>query len=149
MCTKNVHTSRWRPSNQFVRPRVIQIGRFNRSQGHASLCSDLPRIIQISAVGPVANEVHHFWALPFGLNTAPLIFMRIVESIASHIRQSHCLNSRACVSLRLAVQTPRSRNPSRIGARDIWVPPISGMGGQFREVISDPKSEFRVSRPLL
>ena len=42
------------------------------------------------AVSP--TEVYHFLALPFGLNTAPLVFTRIVESIASHIRQSHCLH---------------------------------------------------------
>ena len=37
------------------------------------------------------TNVYHFRALPFRLNTAPLVFTQIVEFIATHIRQSHCL----------------------------------------------------------
>ena len=37
------------------------------------------------------TDVYQFRALPFGLNTVPLIFTRIVESIASHLRLNFCL----------------------------------------------------------
>ena len=34
------------------------------------------------------TEVYYFRALPFGLNTVPLVFTRIVKSIASYLRLS-------------------------------------------------------------
>ena len=37
----------------------------------------------------------------------------------------------------------------RIGTRDCYVPPISGVGGQFGEIISGPRSGFRVYRSTL
>ena len=42
------------------------------------------------AVSP--TEVYHFRALPFGLNIAPLAFIRIVENVAGYKRQMFSLH---------------------------------------------------------
>ena len=39
--------------------------------------------------------MYHFRARPFVLNTVPLIFTRIVEAIASYMRQKFCLHMHA------------------------------------------------------
>ena len=47
------------------------------------------RYLQV-ALSP--TEVFYLRALPFGLNTAPLIFTRIVQSIARYLGQKHSLH---------------------------------------------------------
>ena len=65
------------------------------------------------------------------------------------LHETEILSTCACVSRRLAVPTSRLRDPSPVGTRDRCVPPVSGVGSQLGEVISDPQSEFRVSRSSL
>ena len=65
---------------------------FDRSQGRISSCSDSPRSFRSLRLALSPTKRLHVRALPFSLNTAPLIFTHIVESIASHIRQKHCLH---------------------------------------------------------
>ena len=92
--------------------------------------------------------MYYFWALIFSLNTAPVIFTRIVESMARNLRQNHCLHVHVYLDNWLFQHQDREIL-LELAPGIVCIPPISGVGGQFGEVISDPKSEFRVSQSSL
>ena len=65
---------------------------YDQSQGLVSSCSDSPWMIQISAVGTVANESISLPGSTIRPEYSASDIHRIVESIASHLRQNFCLN---------------------------------------------------------
>ena len=51
-----------------------------------------PALYRYLRLGISPTEVFHFRTLPFGLNTAPLVFTRIVERVAGYMRQMFSLH---------------------------------------------------------
>ena len=125
MCTFFVHTSRWRQSSWYMQLCTLQIGHSRLISSTRSPSTDSSRFIQISAVGSDANR-------SVSLQSSPLRIKYSVTDIYSHsgghrqLYEAKVLSSRACVSQRLTVPSPRSRDPSEVGTRDCCVPPISG-----------------------
>ena len=89
------------------------------------------------------TEVFYFKALPFGLNIAPLIFTQIVESIASHMRQMFSLHVHVYLDDWLLCHQHR-KTLLKVTPQDHRFSTVSRMGGQFREVVSDPESQVRL-----
>ena len=98
----------------------------DRSVGRILTCSDSPRIIQVPAVGSFANGS---FPLPGSTIRAEYSATDIhpYSGVNSQSHKTKVLSSRACVSRRLAVPTPKSRDASRIGTRDSCVPLIPGV----------------------
>ena len=99
------------------------------------------RYLQL-AVSP--TEFCFFRALRFGLNTAPLIFTRIVESIASYLRQTYSLHVHVYLNNWLFRHQDREILLELAPEIIVFLQSL-GWRGQFGEVISDPKPEFQVS----